>query len=207
MLCLSARIVIHLHSGKLIRRTGIIALTMVILNVFTQILEFMSSVFLILAFLDHTSRLNSRHSHLKRAATPHRFGARNASRAILDRSCIDPRFYAQRRRLNAAPCWHWRRNTARNRLEGDILAGTADTSTCYDTGIARRRSMVTLLSQSYERWFSDLQRQQAQLAHKIFVQSLQFWMGIWLISRPSAPPSIADRMAARSMRVVIGGKR
>jgi hypothetical protein len=55
--------------------------------------------------------------------------------------------------------------------------------------------------------FAELQREQIRMIHEFAAQVIQAWRTAWMPSLPARQPSITERMAALSLRVVVGGRR
>jgi hypothetical protein len=51
-------------------------------------------------------------------------------------------------------------------------------------------------------WAAEMHRQQTQMTSEMMNQMIRFWTGAWML----APQTVAERTAAPSMSVVIGGK-
>jgi hypothetical protein len=55
--------------------------------------------------------------------------------------------------------------------------------------------------------FAEMQREQMRMIHELGAQVIQIWGAAWIFPLPTEQPSIAERMAALSLRVVAGGRR
>lgn len=55
--------------------------------------------------------------------------------------------------------------------------------------------------------FAELQREQIRMVHEFAARVTQAWGAGWMPSLPAKQPSITERMAALSLRVVAGGRR
>lgn len=53
---------------------------------------------------------------------------------------------------------------------------------------------------------TEIQRQQMRMIHEVGEQVIQIWCAAWMFPLPGKQPSIAERMAALSLRVVAGGR-
>jgi hypothetical protein len=49
--------------------------------------------------------------------------------------------------------------------------------------------------------------EQMRIARDVTAHAFRFWVGAWTWPAPVGQPSLAERMAARSLRVVEGGRR
>ena len=55
--------------------------------------------------------------------------------------------------------------------------------------------------------FAEMQRGQIRMIHALGAQVIQILGAGWIFPLPAKQPSIAERMAALSLRVVAGGRR
>lgn len=55
-------------------------------------------------------------------------------------------------------------------------------------------------------WLSELQLWQLAAWHHVAVVSIGLMSLSWMVPPPEQPPTVAERMAARSMTVVVGGR-
>ena len=57
-------------------------------------------------------------------------------------------------------------------------------------------------------WLADeMQRQQTRMMRAMGEQAIRLWSGAWMFPAPVKQRSLAERMAALSLRVVEGGPR
>jgi hypothetical protein len=54
---------------------------------------------------------------------------------------------------------------------------------------------------------AEMQRQQSRTILEAGEQVIRFWSGAWMLSASDKDRPVAERMAARSLRVVQGGRR